>query len=395
VSLHEKLSNIGYSFLGLLVSMLPPRSSVNAEVKLAAALVQAMVFVLVLCPLAAAYVFGLYISTGVSLWRLIERDYVDSSDKDDPTKNLRPALNVLYSLALLQGGLFCYRAIFSTKRNALIDYVVGCYKLDDDGRRLVMGYFDATRIGCAKDPAFARGRKLLMYAVDLMESSRSPESYLSAARFLYALLQGGALMHSLKEQKNWFDSPEKMQLLRMLLQTLESAYPYGEEARECTARTVYDLAYEFQLKQFPAWWPSIKSLLEDEEAHHSLALWGIRILTNPAGGHIYGHNNRRAMSDTPDLLSKVMATLNPAWHHSSSDHDVWSNVAEKSLSLLRHLMDSTGEAGVKLRRQGNEAISANAGAIESIDLNPVRVLPKRQGVAPLDALIVTRDPAGR
>jgi hypothetical protein len=39
--------------------------------------------------------------------------------------------------------------------------------------------------------------------------------------------------------------------------------------------------------------------------------------------------------------------------------------------------------------------AANAGAIESVDLNPVRVLPKGQGVAPLDALIVTREPAGR
>lgn len=58
VSLHEKLSNIGYSFLGLLVSMLPPRSSVNAELKLTAALVQAMVLVLVLCPLAVEYCLG-------------------------------------------------------------------------------------------------------------------------------------------------------------------------------------------------------------------------------------------------------------------------------------------------------------------------------------------------
>lgn len=39
--------------------------------------------------------------------------------------------------------------------------------------------------------------------------------------------------------------------------------------------------------------------------------------------------------------------------------------------------------------------AANAGAIESIDLNPVRVLPKGQGVAPLDALIVARESAGR
>ena len=38
--------------------------------------------------------------------------------------------------------------------------------------------------------------------------------------------------------------------------------------------------------------------------------------------------------------------------------------------------------------------ATNADTIESIDLNPVRVLPKGEGVAPLDALIVTREPAG-
>jgi acetate---CoA ligase (ADP-forming) len=36
--------------------------------------------------------------------------------------------------------------------------------------------------------------------------------------------------------------------------------------------------------------------------------------------------------------------------------------------------------------------SANAGAIESIDLNPVRVMSDGQGVVPLDALLVTREP---
>jgi acyl-CoA synthetase (NDP forming) len=39
--------------------------------------------------------------------------------------------------------------------------------------------------------------------------------------------------------------------------------------------------------------------------------------------------------------------------------------------------------------------AANADAIESVDLNPIRVMPRGQGVVPLDALIVTREPANR
>jgi hypothetical protein len=37
--------------------------------------------------------------------------------------------------------------------------------------------------------------------------------------------------------------------------------------------------------------------------------------------------------------------------------------------------------------------AAHADRIESIDLNPVRVLPRGQGVVPLDALIVLKEEA--
>ncbi|BAF29998.1 Os12g0551200 [Oryza sativa Japonica Group] len=67
--------------------------------------IQAVVFAIILCPLAVLYLSGLVISTSLSLWRLIQHDYGDG----DGSANLTPALNVLYSLALFQGVLFFYQ----------------------------------------------------------------------------------------------------------------------------------------------------------------------------------------------------------------------------------------------------------------------------------------------
>uniref|UniRef100_A0A8R7P6L9 Uncharacterized protein n=1 Tax=Triticum urartu TaxID=4572 RepID=A0A8R7P6L9_TRIUA len=108
VLLTEKLSYIMDSVLALLYvrvavvghNELQSKRQVLADVM---AIVQLLVFVILLCPLAAVYMFGLLISAGISVWRLRQHDY--GSDADG-LGNLKPALDVLYSIALLQGVIF-------------------------------------------------------------------------------------------------------------------------------------------------------------------------------------------------------------------------------------------------------------------------------------------------
>ena len=152
-------------------------------------LLQIVVVVAILFPLGAVYVLGLYMSTGISLWRLVQRDYV-VADGDPSKANLRPALDVLYSLALVQGALLCYRAVFSLSRREKVvtERTLKKYQFDDDDtRRPVLDYFRETMAGCEKDPSFARGRNLITYALDLMASTSS-ERYLSGARIIDTLL---------------------------------------------------------------------------------------------------------------------------------------------------------------------------------------------------------------
>lgn len=78
----------------------------------AASAIQGVVLFVILCPVAILYVFGLSISAGASLWRLIKHDF-----GNDGGANMKPALQVLYSLAVAQGVLFGYKTIhaFSAK----------------------------------------------------------------------------------------------------------------------------------------------------------------------------------------------------------------------------------------------------------------------------------------
>jgi hypothetical protein len=78
-----------------------------------AVVVQTLVMVMLLCPLAATYMFGLLISMGLSIWRLVKHDYGSNSVTE---ANLKPAMDTLYFLALLQGVLFCYRFLLLSPR---------------------------------------------------------------------------------------------------------------------------------------------------------------------------------------------------------------------------------------------------------------------------------------
>ncbi|KAK3123393.1 hypothetical protein QOZ80_8AG0629940 [Eleusine coracana subsp. coracana] len=382
VSMNERLSKIGYSFFGLYVSMFSPKWKWSIETfkdkylvlaVLLIMVVQALVFVLILCPLVAAFKFRLLITTAMSLWCIIQRDFVKVEDQDkDDHKNLTPALNVLYSLALLQGGLFFYMAIFSSTGKTIASSVVTKYKFNDEAqaRLSVMDYFRETRVGLEKDPSFARGRKLLTYAMQLLES-KSPDKYLSGARILDTLLQPLEqsrldAIPQLRERrilvKQLLLGPSSAgNQVQKLLWILDLAEPYGgEEARELAARIVENLADELNLEEYPRGLRRIGSLLE--QPNLKLTLHGLRILEKLAADD----DNCRAMSDVRSLFPKIMDTVSPDRHQSNGgkDHDMWSNVARTSLSLLLLLMGSPGESGAKLRYQGNEAISATA--MESI-----------------------------
>ena len=98
VSPKQRFKNVRDSLVVLLVSMIRNDSGSRTAVALVAAtMLQVLVVAVLLLPLGAVYVFGLCISTGISLWRLVQRDY-GATNGDPSTANLTPALDILYVL---------------------------------------------------------------------------------------------------------------------------------------------------------------------------------------------------------------------------------------------------------------------------------------------------------
>ncbi|CAL5006411.1 unnamed protein product [Urochloa decumbens] len=302
-----------------------------------ATLLQLLVFAVILLPLGAMYVFGLYISTGISLWRLIQHDFVEA--EGDPNKaNLIPALVVLYSLALVQGALLCYRAVFSISKReqVFINKMLGSYHTEKDAVQSAIDYFHDTMAECEKDPSFARGRDLITYAMDLMGST-SFERYLSGTRILDTLLEVKQV-HS-EVVRRLLMSESSTHLLWKLLRTVDTTMPFEVEARLRAARILEHLAGVIYLEQFPGGMQCIASLLETSPSipqWEEAVLQGMRILGDLAAKS----GNLAAIRSTPGLLAKIMATLDQYQQH----HAYWSKVALQSLALIRQLMDALRES---------------------------------------------------
>jgi hypothetical protein len=144
--LKEKASDIVNSLKGLLAAVsgaivkrpFTEPSIARAVLAVVLLVVQMLVLAIVLCPLVVLYVLGLYLSAGISLWRLIQHDY---GNPDGGANNLKPALNVLYSLAVAQGVVYGYRAIYdSAARAGLVEDVAKDYHSLEGETVLVSDY---------------------------------------------------------------------------------------------------------------------------------------------------------------------------------------------------------------------------------------------------------------
>lgn len=384
VSLNEKLKYIRRSYFGFLRAIYATvidrrwrirkrRNADNKDPSMARLLVaitilfiQQLVFAVILCPLAALYLCGLVITGGISLWRLILRDY----DEVDGGANLQPALNVLYSLVLFQGVLFCYRFFSYSAGDGLVSKVVEEYKLDKEGpvRKSVKEYLRQTRNGCAKDPSFVKERNLVTYAVDLMKSESSG-SYLSGARILDALLAQSELKEQHSMIAQLIGSASCSQIVEKLLQALDSRSRQDKEIMELAARIVVKLAGEIHLKRFPQGILCISSLLETSQRQpdddsapsgefKSLMKQGLVILDSLAADK----HNCSLICEDQSLLFKVMAPISSDMLH-LIDHDEWSGVAAASLQVMCRIVTSPGSTGENLRNQ----IHGNTEVISSME----------------------------
>uniref|UniRef100_A0A0E0RFM6 Uncharacterized protein n=1 Tax=Oryza rufipogon TaxID=4529 RepID=A0A0E0RFM6_ORYRU len=385
VFLNEKLTYFRKSFFGLVGTISAMLVKVEkgsfcrmegVRLMLARVLLvlQLVVLVVILSPLAVFYLFGLLITAGLSLWRLLQRDY----GAGEEAANLAPALNVLYSLALVQGALFFYYFTSRLLGRRLANLVAGVYSFggegeeeDDGGRTSVVEYMRQTRNGCEKDPSSVRGRNLVTFAVTMMKesssSSLSSGDYSSGARILDKLLSQAWLREQHELIRQLVGS--STDLMEKLLQTLRCTGTRDRGVREHAARIVAHLAGEITLARFPQGIRCIYSLLttprnqqqdddndddDDDSAQSSdhykkLMVQGLVILHKLAAAE---HNRRIIINSTQgrQLLSMAMAPVSADLLH-RIDHEAWNDIVACSLQLMCRLVTAPGETGDKLRSQ--------------------------------------------
>lgn len=330
--------------------------------------IQAVVFAIILCPLAVLYLFGLVISTSLSLWRLIQHDYGDG----DGSANLTPALNVLYSLALFQGVLFFYQWVSNFAGKRLIEKVASKYwqnskeaggarAREGAWRKLVKVYMKKTKIRCEKDPSFLEEWNLVTFAVELMKPESKSSDYVSGAMILDTILGQKDLTAQHALIRKLVGSASASQVLERLLQSLRSTSPLDRDVRVLAARIVAQLAGEISLASFPQGLRCISSLLDTTTTttttkqqdgdsapsghYKELMVLGRDILHKLAAAD---EHNCSAIGSNQGLVSKAMVPVTADLLHNIG-HDAWSDIVAASLQLLFRLVAFPGKAGDKLR----------------------------------------------
>ncbi|KAG8048905.1 hypothetical protein GUJ93_ZPchr0009g381 [Zizania palustris] len=218
------------------------------------------------------------------------------------------------------------------------------------------------KVGCQKDPSFARGRNLVTFAFELMEpESTSSGDFASGVRILDNLLQkveqwgpgpGPALLI-----RQLVGSASSSQVMHKLLHTFRTTGPHTMDVREHAARIVAHLAGDIELASFPQGTRCICSLLEmpstseqedDDSApaahYRELMVQGLVILHKL----VANEHNRRIIDSAPELLSKAMAPVSADLLH-RIDHKAWSKIVTASLQLMSRLVTAPGETGANLR----------------------------------------------
>ncbi|PUZ69089.1 hypothetical protein GQ55_2G080600 [Panicum hallii var. hallii] len=403
-SSEEYISHIGYSFTRLREAALSVALPRKDQYRLCSmkGMVRLLVFTILLCPLFALYMFGLFVSPWISLWRLcrtiiVRHGYMWSGEK----RNLKPALLVLYSLALLQGVLFYYWAISASVEKTLVQHVAEAYEIDEDdeARESVSDYLRMIREGCEKDLSFARGRNLITYAVDLM-ASNSPDNYLSAARILDTLIRQlkptGDRQHRrirrmvasasssddntatrfnltvvnlpgrvVKSQhsliKNMIGSTLSSDAVKILVQMLDSKDEDGgkiSEMRLRAMRIVAHFASEIRLDKIMYGIRNICSLLEhqgsdssqgsDSEKYQVFLVYstGIHILSELAKDE----ENFKHMSNTDGIIRKIVTVIVKCKELHQKEHEEWLSIARPGMQLINRLAASASSKSINVQQ---------------------------------------------
>ncbi|KAF2907441.1 hypothetical protein DAI22_12g097400 [Oryza sativa Japonica Group] len=291
------------------------------------------------------------------------------------------------------------RTISAYEENKLVRNVADAYGFDEASRGSVLDYLHEIKVGCEKDPSFAGGRNMITYAAQLMEST-SPNRYLSGVRILDTLIRfnSGAIGSGFPGQSmlisNTIGSASSGSILHNLVQMLDSKSPYDEEIRLRAARIVEHFVIDIRLDKILQGIQCISSLLDLKPFHQPdepLEEYGHRISVGEEGQmQVRGiqillklsddENNLRIMSNTDDLVWKIVALINDKELHLRK-HDKWSrDIVDPGVKLIKRFMSATTRSNNILWREISTSLEAISSLESIIDCDKCDEEVKKQAI---------------
>ncbi|TVU49885.1 hypothetical protein EJB05_01224, partial [Eragrostis curvula] len=418
--LAETLNDFGRSLIGLLGSAVatftrPSRKGKRTSDVLASrvvlalvlAAIQALVLVIILCPVVVLDMFGMYISAGVGLWRLIEHDFGNAD-------------------GVAQGVFFGYKTIHGYgAKVGLAEFIadkIGSpwprlkehWSVD---KRIILDYLESTLAGCEKDPSFASGMNLVTYGMKLMVEAKSNDGFLAGIKVLGTSVSRAE--RNVLAKHLLTSSASFTHTIQRLLEILGPRSPYSGEIREHGARIVLVVAGFIRLEQFPGGIQCISSLLdtfeeyrwvpEEYERHGCLPTDYERDWLLDANEREYatGHGKRtnstadstspksdsdfrdyyellvlggflilqkltvreencKVICNTEGLLLKIKGEPLISNQPHRNYHDIWLYIKRASLGLMIRLMATPGKTGRNLQRKITGNTEAFIRTLESI-----------------------------
>ncbi|XP_004955373.3 uncharacterized protein LOC101756682 isoform X2 [Setaria italica] len=211
--------------------------------------------IVVLCLSTLALNVMPYVGLGISVWRLVRRDYGDAGGDAANRAKLAAALDIFYALVLLQTLVVIYWANLRVMLKYSVLHVLRVTK--QQCPQVVVMYCSETTRKFKKDRELPDNWNLMTYAIGLLQSASGDDDHLWGARILDKLF----------DTKDIISVRQEILSSRSSIQNLigmigRSGTAGNIENRECAARILAHLAGDLHVAHFPGTLQCICSLLE-------------------------------------------------------------------------------------------------------------------------------------
>lgn len=343
----------------------------------------------------------------LSLWRLIQQDYSEDSGEDPDKKNLRPALNIFYGMALAEALMFSVEKAYWNWKigyQKLLDKVCEECALGQSGMTSITRFFYDSYSRCIEGSIFD-GLKmdLISFAEELLDSD-SRDEQLIGARILHKFVMNDQFSsHTLR--KIGTSTP----VIERLIEILNWKNTMEEDIRRSTAYIVSKLAGKKQnairVAEIPGAIESVSSLLYTGRSYdarpHEIGqrfvvadrtdyefsvfnLLGLLILKKLA----HDHDNCWKIGNARGLVPKIVDFTTTSENLLRNDlvPESQIKIVKRSLKLVKILVRTTGKTGKMLRKEISDIVFTVSNIREILRYGESHMVLQKLGIEILTSL---------